>query len=224
MEDETFNIYYAGEVLEGHDSAGVRRGLAVLFNANDSTLDKLFSGATHLIRRGLDREQAMRYKAAMERAGARPRVTRTAADEQTGSTAPGLTLAPPGADVLRPEDRRSDSPAAVDVASLSLAPAGDRLGPVAEAPPAPPATDALSLAPAGETLPGLAGEAPPAAPDVSALTLAEGDLSAPAPAQSAELAAPDLDLAEPGADVLEARFRRRDDSEPPATDHLELEP
>ena len=69
MDDETFNIYYAGEVLDGHDAASVREGLAVLFNANDATLDKLFSGATHLIRRNLDREQALRYKAAMERAG-----------------------------------------------------------------------------------------------------------------------------------------------------------
>ena len=220
MDDETFNIYYAGELLEGHDAAGVREGLAVLFNASDATLDKLFSGATHLIRRDLDREQALRYKAAMERAGAKPRIARNSADTQ----ASGLTVAAPGSDVLRPEERQHVTPVAVDTASLSVAPVGERLGPEAPPAPPPPATDTLSVAPAGDDIPGLTQDAVPPAPDVSGLGLSDEDAPLPARSAAEPVAAPALDLAEPGADVLEERYRHRDEQPPPDTDHLELEP
>ncbi len=219
MDEETFNIYYAGELLDGHDAARVREGLAVLFNAGDTTLDKLFSGATHLIRRNLDREQTLRYKAAMERAGARPRISRNS----RGAGA-GLSLAAPGSDVLRPEERQRVTPVHVDTASLSIAPVGERLGPEAATPPAPPATDDLSMAPAGEDIPGLPRDAVPPPPDVSALGLAAEDAPLPASPAAEPVAAPDLDLAEAGADVLEERYRRKDDEPPPGTDHLELEP
>lgn len=220
MDEESFNIYYAGEVLEGHDAALVREGLAVLFNANDATLDKLFSGATHLIRRNLDREQALRYKAAMERAGARPRISRNSA----GTQADGLSLAAPGSDVLRPEERRRVAPADIDTTSLSVAPAGERLGPEAAPAPAPPATEALSLAAVGEDIPGLPRGAVPPPPDVSGLDLAGEDAPLPQRPAPEPVEAPALDLAEPGADVLEARYRHKEEPPPPATDHLELEP
>ncbi|MHA7816650.1 MAG: hypothetical protein ACX93N_09250 [Pseudohaliea sp.] len=220
MDDETFNIYYAGELLDGHDAASVREGLAVLFNASDATLDKLFSGATHLIRRDLDREQALRYKAAMERAGARPRLSRAGA----GAQEPGLSLAAPGSDVLRPDERQRVGAIDINTAHLSVAPAGERLGPEAAPAPAPPATDDLSVAPAGEDIPGLPRDAVPPPPDVSALGLA-GEETPPSPSPVAEpIAAPELAVAEPGADVVEERYRRRNEPPPPATDHLELEP
>jgi hypothetical protein len=220
MDEESFNIYYAGELLEGHDAASVREGLAVLFNASDATLDKLFSGATHLIRRDLDREQTLRYKAAMERAGARPRISRSSRD----AGEPGLSLAAPGSDVLRPEERRQVAPVEVDTDSLSIAPVGERLGPEAATPPAPPATDDLSMAPVGEAIPGLPRDAVPPPPDVSAFSLAAEDAPVPERPAAEPVAAPDLDLAEAGADVLEERYRRKDDEAPPSTDHLELEP
>jgi len=222
MDDETFNIYYAGELLDGHDAASVREGLAVLFNASDTTLDKLFSGATHLIRRDLDREQTLRYKAAMERAGARPRISRSGADAPPREE--GLSLAAPGSDVLRPEERDTVTPVAVDTAGLSVAPAGERLGPEAETPPAPPATDDLSMAPAGEDIPGLPRDAVPPPPAASAFSLAAEDAPLPEKPAAEPVTAPDLDLADAGADVLEERYRRKDDRPPPSTDHLELEP
>ncbi|KGE03323.1 hypothetical protein [Pseudohaliea rubra] len=220
MDDETFNIYYAGELLEGHDAASVRQGLAVLFNASDATLDKLFSGATHLIRRDLDRAQAQRYKAAMERAGARPRLSRNSAGGEVS-----LSLAPAGSEVLRPEERRAAAPVDVNTSDLSLAPVGERLAPEATAPPPAPATSALTVAPADENIPGLARGALPPPPDVSALSLAGVEQSAADPPRIPEpVTPPDLQLAETGADVLEKRYRRTAEPPPPATDHLELEP
>ncbi len=69
---ESYNIYFAGELLPEHDANEVRARLAKLFNANDATLDKLFSGKRQLIKRDCDNATALKYKQAMERAGAVP--------------------------------------------------------------------------------------------------------------------------------------------------------
>jgi hypothetical protein len=52
--DERFNIYFDGQVIAGHDVGSVREKLAKVFNADQSTLDKLFSGKLQLIKRGCD--------------------------------------------------------------------------------------------------------------------------------------------------------------------------
>lgn len=66
-----YNIYFAGQLLAGHALAGVRENIARLFNADDATLDKLFSGKAQLVKRDCDKATALKYKQAMEQAGAR---------------------------------------------------------------------------------------------------------------------------------------------------------
>jgi hypothetical protein len=195
MDEDSFNICYAGELLEGHTLAEVRNALAVLFNAREETLDKLFSGERHLLRRGCNREEALRYKAAMERAGARARLSRVGGER--GAT---LTLDAPGADVLRPEERRRDDDTAPAIPAFTVAGAGERLGPPEPAPPPAPDVSHLSLSAAGASL------APASRP-------------APAP-----VPIPALDLAPPGSAMLEPSRRENDSPPLPATDHLELEP
>jgi hypothetical protein len=219
--EETFNIYFAGETLAGHDPGEVRRKLAALFKADAATVDKLFSGETRLLRRNCSREQALKYQAAMERAGARPRITRSS----DRGAEPALSLAPAGSDVLRPEERASVAPAEVDTSALSLAPPGEALAPAAGPAPAPPDTSHLSTAPVGEELPGLPRAAPPPAPDTSSLSLAEPGAGLAPPAHAAAaVEAPDLSIAAAGADLLDAEHRRREPPPAPSTDHLELEP
>ncbi|MEP5568295.1 MAG: hypothetical protein ABJN62_10710 [Halioglobus sp.] len=70
--DPLYNIYYSGELLEGHELDQVRAKLAKLFKASDSTLDKLFSGSPQLVKRECDKATAIQYKKAMENAGAKP--------------------------------------------------------------------------------------------------------------------------------------------------------
>ena len=70
--DPQYDIYFAWEMLDGHEPAAVRAGLGKLFKADDATLDKLFSGKRLLIKRGCDKATALKYKQAMEKAGARP--------------------------------------------------------------------------------------------------------------------------------------------------------
>ncbi|MFV8816248.1 hypothetical protein [Haliea sp. E17] len=70
-----YNIYFAGEVLEGQDRSTVRARLATLFKANDAALDKLFSGKPQLVKRDCDKDTALKYKKAMEQAGAKPLIS-----------------------------------------------------------------------------------------------------------------------------------------------------
>jgi hypothetical protein len=70
--ESLYSIYFAGEVMEGQDPAAVREALGRLFKADDATLDKLFSGQPQSIKRNCDKATALKYKQAMENAGARP--------------------------------------------------------------------------------------------------------------------------------------------------------
>lgn len=67
-----YNVYYAGQLLEGEQLEVVRPRLAKLFNADEQTLDRLFSGKAQLLKRDCDKATALKYKQAMEKAGALP--------------------------------------------------------------------------------------------------------------------------------------------------------
>jgi len=91
--ERRYHIYYSGEVLEGHNVANVRAKLGKLFNADAITLDKLFSGSRQAVKRNCDKATALKYKKAMESAGAKPVIT--AAEEATGGSAVTSTQAAP---------------------------------------------------------------------------------------------------------------------------------
>lgn len=103
--DPLYDVCFAGEILEGQDLNTVKLKLAKLFNANDVTLEKLFSGKTQLLKRGCDRETALKYKKAIEQAGAKPVIRNSAPTTPTeapkaepqpmadAATAPKMTAA-----------------------------------------------------------------------------------------------------------------------------------
>ena len=70
--EQLYNIYFAGQVMEGQDPAAVRLALGRLFKADEATLDKLFSGSAQSVKRNCDKATALKYKQAMEKAGACP--------------------------------------------------------------------------------------------------------------------------------------------------------
>jgi hypothetical protein len=90
--EERYNVYFAGQVKAGADAGNVRAQLAKLFNANEATLDKLFSGTPQLIKRECDRATAQKYQTAMERAGAVPVIKR--AEPAAAATPPVHNSAP----------------------------------------------------------------------------------------------------------------------------------
>lgn len=214
---ETYNIYFAGDIAEGESIGDVRRRVGALFNAREATLDKLFSGRKQLIKRNCTKDEALKYQTAMRRAGALATiaVASDSAEVTPGSTTAqpepaqpprkeaqaALSLAPAGTDVLQPDERRPASRRDMDLSAFSVAAAGERLGAPEPQAPAPPDTSHITVAEAGEAIPGLAPTVPPATPDTSALTLAD-----------------------PDSDLLDTRYRQHDTPPAPRTDHLSIEP
>jgi hypothetical protein len=90
-----YDVCFAGETLEGQNISAVRAKLAKLFKADETTLDRLFSGKTQLLKRGCDRETALKYKKAIEQAGAKPiiRSNVESVAAQTAEPSPALTAA-----------------------------------------------------------------------------------------------------------------------------------
>lgn len=69
--DPLYKVTFSGKLLYGFTLEEVRGNLARLGKYNDKTLDKLFSGKEIIIKSNLDLATAKRYKAALEKAGAR---------------------------------------------------------------------------------------------------------------------------------------------------------
>jgi len=179
--NDTYNIYFAGEVLPDHDGADVRTRMAKLFNANDATLDKLFSGKRQLIKRDCDKDTALKYKQAMERAGAKPIIAR--AGETAGASdapaAPAGTPNKPAPEPMSAAERIAAVAQGKDPnqphapASLHLEPAGaDVLRPDERAPQqaADIDTSGLSVDSTAERL-SEASAPPPSAPDTSHISM-----------------------------------------------------
>ena len=134
---ERYDIYFSGQLAEGRDIDSARAGLARLFQADEATLDKLFSGKAHIIKRDCDRATALKYKQAMEEAGAQPLIQ--AAGQKPGTRKPAeassasdkiaaLATAP---DELRYRENATDEPATAptstptaDADSFGLTPPG----------------------------------------------------------------------------------------------------
>lgn len=214
-----YNIYFAGQLLEGQDLATVRSNLAKLFNADEQTLDKLFSGKSQLLKRDCDKATALKYKQAIERAGGQPVIKAVqAAKEETAAAAPAtsaaekiaaLAAAPAEIRYGSSEDPRAAETAPAQAAtsdgSVDLAPAGsdvlredERTTPVTR----DIDTSGLSVDATAQRL-SEESTAPPAAPDTSHLDMGEVGETIPNLPSHEEPLSPDIDsidLAPDGTD------------------------
>ena len=207
-DSERYDIFFAGECLEGRDPQAVRAALGRLFKADDQTLDRLFCGQRQRIKGGCDAATANKYRQALTAAGAK------------------VSIAPASGRAAASPTASSPPAAAPDSGRLTLADAGERLGPATAdvAALTPPDFD---LAEVGADLGPPPSPAPPA-PDTSGLSLARegGDLSdcAPEPAPAPALDLSHMALAEAGSDLLSEAERQRPQAAAPDTAHLSLEP
>lgn len=266
---ERYNVYFAGQVMAGHELGSVRDKLAKLFNADQPTLEKLFSGKPQLIKRECDAATAQKFKSAMERAGALPIVKVAEAAATTPAAPParpmtaaekiaalaaapdetrfkkpaaasadaapdagdaangGISLAPPGTDVLRAEERARPVVRNVDTSGLAVDNSATRLSDVPPPPPAAPDTSHLSMGDVGDSIPNLASDAEPLVLDLDGLELSAAgtdfsDCAAPDP-EPAPLDLSHLTALAPGAvPTEEALHRQRIPVAVPSTDHLAL--
>ena len=176
--EERYNIYYAGTVLEGHDTAGVRQQLGRLFKADEVTLDKLFSGQPQMIKRDCDKATALKYQEAMKKAGAKPliRTADSPPPEATQSASEPATSAgeTSAAERIAAVASGSDTTATAEQ-DFDIAPVGsDVLRPDEKTVVAPVEVD-TSMLDLAETGTRLSEEpaAPPAAPDTAHLSMGD---------------------------------------------------
>lgn len=248
---DLFDIFFAGRLVQGVEQEQAKQNLAKLFKIDIAQAEKFFSGQPETIKRGVDKEQAMKYKAAMHKAGmivqfkahqpdnqdiaapATPAPAPTASDTQTQPTQAestqeeGLSLAPAGSDVLRPEEKRVFEESNIDVSAISLTSPFSETE-TRDAAPEPPAPDTshISVAEVGEDLllekP---DELPPLPLDLEHFSVAEVGADLEPLQEDKELLDPDishLSTAPVGADILE---EKQPDTAPPPpnTDHLKID-
>jgi len=109
MPEERFDIYFAGQLIDGQDPAEARAKVGQLFKAGEEQLRKLFCGKPVAVKKNVDLETASRYRLAFRKAGAlveiRPcagaaanppggETQQPAAQPQPAPAAPGMTLLP----------------------------------------------------------------------------------------------------------------------------------
>jgi hypothetical protein len=180
--EERYNVYFAGQVMDGFDLSDVRSKLAKVFNADQATLDKLFCGKPQLIKRECDKATALKFKQALERAGAIPVIQRAELPTAVTNTtpAPAMTAAEKIAALAAAPDetnylKGSQEPASADTSGIVLAPPGTEvLRENERAEPVIREVDTSELA-VDATAERLSQEAPPppAAPDTSHLSMGD---------------------------------------------------
>ncbi len=146
---DLYDIFYAGKIVDGVDEAVVRANMAKLFKANPETLEKLFSGKPQLIKRGVEKAAAIKYKSAMQKAGAVPLIRAHAAAKAAAKAEP--------APAPKPEQKKQTMAERLAALTGEDTPAGEQAAATAKpasapsaAPAAAPTADsAFTLAPPG---------------------------------------------------------------------------
>lgn len=65
-----FNVVFEGAVSGGHKVEEVKKNLVTLFKADEKKIDQLFKASQVVLKRNIDYDQAKKYQAALQRAGA----------------------------------------------------------------------------------------------------------------------------------------------------------
>jgi hypothetical protein len=69
MPTELYNIVYYGEIAAGTSLEGVKKNLATMFNLTPQQIERAFSGEPWVLKKQIDYQAALKYKATFERAG-----------------------------------------------------------------------------------------------------------------------------------------------------------
>lgn len=175
MSQNSFEIAFSGQLVEGANADSVRQNLAKLFNSTPQKLKSLFSGQRVVIKKNLDETSARKYLEAMRKAGALAELSNTQAPPaqknvaapptpaNTGPASAGRATSYPGptqalSDVSIAEpgalltQARAVREAQIDISDLSMAEPGAILGKEKTVTPAPIDTTGLSMAEPGAPL------------------------------------------------------------------------
>jgi len=223
-DSDRYDIFFAGESLEGKDPQAVREALGRLFKADDATLDRLFSGRRQRIKGNCDSATALKYQKAITAAGGKVAVVRVEPEVAAEASAPGQTSPDHTAAVPQvPSQASSQAQAQSQAPSPNTAVEGSADSkPFAEEPP----TQTMSLAPAGSDVlrPEERQVTERATLSLDHLSVAEqGEPLNPTAAETVPtVEPPSFEVAEVGSDLGPAE--RPDDPELPDVSALSLAP
>lgn len=221
MSEPRYDIFFRGECLENFNPEQVQQQVGLLFKASPEKIRQLFSGKVVALRKDIDKATTLKFKQALEKAGARIYIKAAAAApaSTTASTSPApqatnaptsiaLNMLPVGSDLLTDDERTHIEAAELDISHIKLVSAFLEPEPIKQpAPPPAPDVSHLTTAEAGaDLLEGYHNEIPVSAPDISHISLAEAgaDLASLIAEMDAPLPLPDIEhitLADVGADI-----------------------
>lgn len=156
MTVQRFDLFLTGELAPDQARDTALQQLATLFKRPVDQVAKLLNGKPNRVRKDLDAEQIQRYQQVFAKIGviavAKP-IMDDATVNNTPATNQNLRLSPEGTPVLHEDERYVVNAKAPDTKHLSLAPCGETLAELNEAPPLPsPDIEHISLDPTGTNL------------------------------------------------------------------------
>ena len=187
MSDELYEVAFSGKISDGADLGEVKARLGGMFKADESKLTQLFSGKRIVIKKNIDKQTAIKFHAALKRAGAECEVRSLSSSGKAASNSSPKPKSPPPA--------ASKTPPATPVRTATSADPGD-------APP--PNTDPLGIT--GDQIENLPATVAPVGSDMQDEIK---QVAAPA------IDISDLDVAPVGADI--GSGKKEPDPPPPDT-------
>jgi hypothetical protein len=211
--DPHYDIYTTGELLGTADIADTRLALAKLFKTTEDKIAHLLAGKPQLIKRNVEKNEALRYKAALHQAGllVNLKVVETITTDSAPVSVTNISVAntAPTSTNIAPSNQ-ADNPIEATNQGFSLAPAGSDLLNANEKKSIESReidTSAIKLAATVFITESAPNHQPPA-PDTSHLNLAEVGSLLGADNQQSPLPAPDvshLSVAEVGTSLDEIK-------------------
>ncbi len=211
MSLDTYDVYFSGATLKDADPAEAKRKVGAIFKLEGEKLERLFSGKPIPIKRGVDMDQAVKYRVAFRDAGALVDIVpagQAAPDPAARPSPPQRPAAPPTTTAATtPPPGPAETTAEPTGAGLSLAE-----GPMSP-PPQPPA-EPISVPDYGLSAAkdfNLSDCAPPVEaapiPDISAMDLEKAGsiLDESADPEPLEIDTEALELDDPGTTLIEAQ-------------------
>ncbi len=130
MPEDRFDIIFAGELIEGPESAAARARVQRMFKASDAQLERLFSGKPVVIKKGVDLEAAAKYRLTFRQVGALVRIHPSATPAQgVAAKAPPapLTLLPANSGSLEELAPKLEPEPLPDISDLAMSAPGEVL-------------------------------------------------------------------------------------------------
>lgn len=134
MADSDYRVVFEGQIAEGFSIGMVKKNLAKLFKADAERIATIFSGQAVVLKRNIDHPTALKYQAALQKAGAITTLKSATGSQEASATDPpppsppstdtsqdDWSIAPAGSELLRANERRKYEEANLDVSHISIA-------------------------------------------------------------------------------------------------------